>query len=208
MRFFGFGRKRATTESTQPVTPPHPVDPAPPPPTAPEIVVYGTSDGSRCRQVRGLLDRRGYAYRDVRVDEDLSTRAWLQRTAGDDALPKVFVGTTCYGGFEDLQTLVFDGTIERILRGETIEGGADDELAALKQEMSVSAIVTLLRKGEILTIQEGEMEMDAWAEPLATPPQIYYEGHPHPIREMEGIVAQIVARLNAGEIAVVWKGDD
>ncbi len=52
------------------------------------------------------------------------------------------------------------------------------------------------------------MEMDAWAEPLSNPPQIYYEGLPHPIEEVEGIVQQIVARLKAGEIEVSWKEGD
>src|SRR5918998_1458359 len=98
MRFFGFGKKRAPETAQTPIPP---ANPEADPPTAPalrEIEVYSTSDGARCRQLRGLLERRGYDYKDVRVDEDLSTRSWLQRTTGDDGLPKVFVGGTCYGG--------------------------------------------------------------------------------------------------------------
>jgi glutaredoxin 3 len=208
MRFFAFGKKRAAASPDQPVTPAIQAESAPAVPAAEEIVVYGTSDGGRCRQVRALLEKRGYAYRDVRVDEDLSTRSWLQRSTGDDALPKVFVGASCYGGFEDIQVLVFDGRLDRILRGEADADGKEGELAGLKEDMSVSAILTLLRKGEILTIKEGDMEMDAWAEPLANPPLVYYEGVPHPIAALEGIVAQLVARLKAGEIAVSWKEDD
>ncbi len=208
MRFFGFGKKRTPPGADQPAVSSAPAENPTAPSAALEILVYGTGDGARCRQVRALLDKRGYPYKDVRVDEDLSTRAWLQRTTGDDALPKVFIGTKCYGGFEDIQVLAFDGTLDRLLRGEQIEEGRDNELTALKKEVSVSAILTLLRKGEILTIREGEMEMDAWAEPLANPPQVYYEGLPHPIEEMEGIVKQIVARLKGGEIEVTWKEDD
>jgi hypothetical protein len=154
------------------------------------------------------LEKRGYAFKDVRVGEDLSMRSWLQRTTGDDALPKVFVGTKCYGGFEDLQALVFDGTLDGILRGETDRGDKIDELAPLKQQMSATAICTLLRQGAILIIKEGDMEMEAWAEPIANPPLVYYEGNPHPIDELESIVQQIMMRLNAGEIAVTWKEDD
>jgi hypothetical protein len=69
-------------------------------------------------------------------------------------------------------------------------------------------MLTLMRQGEILTITEGEMAMDAWAEPLANPPLAYYEGIPHPIDELERIVEQIVTRLKAGEIDVRWKEDD
>jgi glutaredoxin len=160
MQFFGFGKKRvpdATRSLAAPVGreehPPHV-------PAFREIVVYGTDDGAWCRQVRALLEKCGYAYQDIRVDEDLSTRSWLQRTTGDDALPKVFVGSECYGGFEDIQVLVFDGRFDRILRGEADLDDKIDELAALKEEMSATAIFTLLRRGGILTITEGETATD------------------------------------------------
>lgn len=208
MRFFGFGKKRAPATVHTPAAPVGREEDLPTAPAVGEIVVYGTSDGARCRQVRVLLESRGYDYKDVRVDEDLSMRSWLQRTTGDDALPKVFVGTKCYGGFEDMQVLVFDGSLDRILRGETDQDGKADELAALKEEMSAAAIHTLLRKGEILIIKEGEMAMEAWAEPLANPPLVYYEGTPHPIDELESIVQQIAMRLQAGEIEASWKKDD
>ena len=205
MRFFGFGKKRDPDRARAPVTPSGHEEHHPHVPASRDIVVYGTSDGVRCRQVRELLDKRANTYQDVRVDEDLSTRSWLQRTTGDDALPKVFVGSECYGGFEDTQVLVFDGRFDRILRGEADQDDKLDELAALKEEMSATAIFTLLRRGEILTITEGEMATDVWAEPLANPPLVYYEGSPHSIDELESIVAQIVTRLKAGDIAVIWK---
>jgi glutaredoxin 3 len=207
MRFFGFGKKRVP-DTTRPLAAPAGREEHPPHvPASREIVVYGTDDGARCRQVRALLEKRGYAYQDVRVDEDLSTRSWLRRTTGDDALPKVFVGSECYGGFEDIQVLVFDGRFDSLLRDEADLDNKIDELAALKEEMSATAIFTLLRRGEILTITEGEMATDVWAEPLANPPLVYYEGTPHPIDELESIAAQIVTRLKAGDITVSWKED-
>jgi glutaredoxin 3 len=208
MRFFGFEKKRdpdaAQSLARSAKFEEHPPNAS----THREIVVYGTSDGARCRQVRALIEKRGYTYQDVRVDEDLSTRSWLQRTTGDDALPKVFIGPKCYGGFEDIQVLVFDGRFDSILRGEADQDSKIDALAALKKERSASAIFTLMRQGEILTITEGEMAMDAWAEPLANPPLVYYEGIPHPIDELESIVEQIMTRLRTGEIEISWKEDD
>lgn len=207
MQFFGFGRKRTDDVARPPVTPPERQEHPTHAPASREIVVYGTSDGARCRQARELLERRAYPYRDVRVDEDLSTRSWLQRTTGDDALPKVFVGSTCCGGLEDIQVLLFDGRFDRILHGEADRDDAGDERAALREEMSAGAILALLRQGEILTITEGDMATDVWAEPLANPPLVYFEGTPHPISELDDVVAQIVARLRAGDIAVSWKED-
>jgi hypothetical protein len=208
MRFFGFGKKRAPETAQTPVPPTNREEDLLTAPAIREIVVYSTSDGARCRQLRGLLEQRGYDYKDVRLDEDLSMRSWLQRTTGDDGLPKVFVGTTCYGGFEAMQALVFDGSLDRILRGESDPDRNVDALAALKEEMNAAAIQTLLQKGEILIIKEGEMETEAWAEPLANPPLIYYEGTPRPLDEIENIAQQIVMRLKAGEIEVSWKEDD
>jgi glutaredoxin len=207
MRFFGFGKKRVPDTTRPSVTPAGREEHPPHVPASREIVIYGTNDGARCRQVRALLEKHGYAYQDVRVDEDLSTRSWLQRMTGDDALPKVFVGSECYGGFEDIQVRVFDGSFDRILRGEADQNNKIDELALLKEEMSATAIFTLLRRREILTITEGEMAMDVWAEPLANPPLVYYEGTPHPIDELESIAEQIVTRLKAGDIKVSWKED-
>jgi glutaredoxin len=184
-----------------------PEESSPPAPASRDIVVYGTSDGVRCRQVRDLLEKHTYPYQDVRVDEDLSTRSWLQRTTGDDGLPKVFIGPSCYGGFENIQVLVFDGSFDRILRGEADQDHTRDEMAALKAEMHASSILSLLRQGEILTVTEGDMATDVWAEPLANPPLVYYEGTPHPISELESIVAQIMTRLQTDDIEVSWKED-
>jgi hypothetical protein len=80
-------------------------------------------------------------------------------------------------------------------------------MAACKAEMSPEAILSLLRHGEILTVTEGEMATDVWAEPLANPPLVYYEGTPHPIEEIDNIVTQIITRLQMGDIAVSWKED-
>jgi glutaredoxin len=207
MRFFGFGKKRVPASAQPLVTPAGDRESLPHAPASHEIVVYGTSDGARCRQVRDLLEKRAYTYQDVRVDEDLSTRSWLQRATGDDALPKVFIGPKCYGGLEDIQVLVFDGRFDRILRGEADQDNALDEMAALKEEMNAGAVLTLLRQGEILTITEGNMSTDVWAEPLANPPLVYYEGTPHPISELESIVEQIMTSLQTSDIEVGWKED-
>src|SRR5262245_22063380 len=207
MRFFGFGKKRDPGSAQPPVTPSEREEHSPHAPASREIVVYGTSDGARCRQVRDLLEKRAYTYQDVRVDEDLSTQSWLQRTTGDDALPKVFIGPKCYGGLENIQVLVFDGRFDCILRGEADQDTMIDEMAALKAEINAGAMFNLLRRGEILTITEGDMATDVWAEPSANPPLVYYEGAPHPIGELESIVAQIMTRLKAGDIEVSWKED-
>jgi hypothetical protein len=104
--------------------------------------------------------------------------------------------------------LAFDGRLERIVRGEVLQDGQADEVAALKKDMSATSIIALLRRGAILTIREGDMEMDAWAETLANPPVVYYEGTPQPMTELERIANHIITRRRNGEIEVSWKDDD
>ena len=172
-----------------------------------EIVIYSSNDATRCASVRELLKRNQYEFKDVRVDEDLSTRGWLQRTTGDDALPKVFAGSRSLGGFEDVQAMISDGTFEQAIRGDLDESG-DQEIEQLKEDLTASSIAELLRRGEILTIDEKGSETDAWAEPFATPPVVYYEGAPEPIEKIETVAQRIVDRIASGEIEVIWKDEE
>ena len=121
MKWFGFGKKKNLEQGAR--SAPQFESPQPQQlsakPEVEEIVVYGTGEDRRCVALRELLDQSGYTYRDERVDEDFSTRAWLQRTTGDDALPKLFVGTQYCGTFEDIQALALDGELDGILSGQT-----------------------------------------------------------------------------------------
>lgn len=206
LRWLGLGKKQEPAAAPAPVE----VQTTHEPPAHGrelEVVVYGTNEAARCVNVRELLTRNGFAFRDVRMDDNLSARAWLQRATGDDGLPKVFVAARCYGGYEDVAAMISSGAFQQAVEGRLIHR-EDDELAALKEELSVDAIVTLLRKGEILTIDEGGSETDVWAEPYAKPPVVYYEGAPTPLEEIAGIAGKIMERVEAGEIEARWKEED
>lgn len=172
-----------------------------------EIVVYSSSDATRCSGVRDLLTRNDFPFRDVRVDDDMSTRAWLQRTTGDDSIPKVFIGAECHGGFEDIQAMIMDGTFQSAVDG-TLDQSGDEEIERLKETMTTAAVAELLKRGEILTINEGGSETDVWAEPFAKPPVVYYEGAPEPLEDIERIAATIIARVEDEEIEITWKEED
>ena len=134
----------------------------------------------------------------------MSTKGWLQRTTGDDSVPKVFIGTKCYGGFEDIQPMVMDGTFQSAVDGTRDDFG-DEEIEHLKETMTREAIAELLKRGEILTIDEGGSEMDVWAEPFAKRPVVYYEGAPEPLEEVAAIASRILDRVKSGEIKIVWE---
>jgi len=113
-----------------------------------DVVVYGLEEDRRCQALRDLLKEAGVDFRDERVDDDLSTRAWLQRSTGNDALPKLFVGAQCYGTYEDIEALALRDELRRILGGEAMKEELDRK--RLKAEMSVASIMQLLREEESL----------------------------------------------------------
>jgi glutaredoxin len=208
MKWFGFGKKKRLEQETR-LSPkfdsPQPQQPLPKF-EGEEIVVYGTGEDRRCDALRELLDQSGYTYLDERVDDDLSTRAWLQRTTGNDALPKLFVGTQYCGTFEDIQALALNGELDRILSGRTAREQEDRK--RLRAQMSVDSISQLLRDGESLVINEDGVETETWLEPPRQPTQILLEGVAYPIEEMKSIVTRIVERHKRGDISLSWRSDE
>jgi glutaredoxin len=208
MKWFGFGKKKSPEQVAR--SAPQFESPQPQQLSAKagveEIVVYGTGEDRRCVALRELLDQSGYTYRDERVDEDFSTRAWLQRTTGDDALPKLFVGTHYCGTFEDIQALALNGELGRILSGQATR--EQEGRKRLKAQMSVNSISQLLREEESLVINEDGVETETWLEPPRQPTQILLEGVAYPIEEMENIVTRIVERHKKGEISLGWRSDE
>jgi glutaredoxin len=170
-----------------------------------DVVVYGIEEDRRCQALRDLLKEAGIDFRDERVDEDLSTRAWLQRSTGNDALPKLFVGVQCYGTYEDIEALALRGELRRILGGEAMKEELDRK--RLKAEMSVASITQLLQEEESLVVNEGGVETETWLDPPQKPHLILFEGEPHPIAEMQSIVTRIVERFRKGEITLDWRSN-
>jgi glutaredoxin len=207
MKWFGSGKKNTLRQDIKTST--HAVGTPQVSPLVPkvetDIVVYGLEHDRRCQALRELLSEAGFVFRDERVDEDLSTRAWLQRSTGDDALPKLFVGTQCHGTYEDIQALAFRGELKRILGGEALR--EDLGRKRLKAEMSVASIIQLLQEEESLIVNQDGAETETWLEPENTPSLILFEGEPHPIAEMQDIVTRIVERHRSGEISLAWRSD-
>src|SRR5262245_57403302 len=119
MKWFGSDKKKARSTVAREAAPPK-LDgdtPCAQPTTESEsdIVIYGLNGDRRSQALRDLLKEAGFAFREELIDEDLSTRAWLQRSTGDDALPKLFVGAQCHGTYEDIQALAFRGELKRVL---------------------------------------------------------------------------------------------
>jgi glutaredoxin 3 len=71
----------------------------------PRIEVYTTAWCGYCDRAKALLQERGLAYEEVRVDEDPAFRAKLLDLTGRWTVPQVVVDGQPIGGFTELREL-------------------------------------------------------------------------------------------------------
>jgi glutaredoxin 3 len=62
-----------------------------------------------------LLERKGAAYDEIRIDQDDQQRAEMMRLSGRRTVPQIFVGDTHVGGFDDLSALDRAGELDPLL---------------------------------------------------------------------------------------------
>ncbi len=81
-------------------------------------------------------------------------------------------------------------------------------MAAMPYDLSLEELKKRLREGDYLEISTGGGAYEVWAEPLASPPAVYYEGEQHPISELERIAQKIIGEMRRGEVRCRWVEDD
>jgi glutaredoxin 3 len=81
-----------------------------------DIVMYSTGWCPYCDRARGLLERKGVAFREIKVDEDSAQRdIMLKRSGGRRTVPQIFIGDRYVGGFDDLYALDKAGEFDKLL---------------------------------------------------------------------------------------------
>jgi glutaredoxin 3 len=81
-----------------------------------EIVMYSSGWCPYCDRARGLLERKGVAFREIKVDEDNAQRdIMLKRSGGRRTVPQIFIGDRYVGGFDDLYALDKAGEFDKLL---------------------------------------------------------------------------------------------
>lgn len=82
----------------------------------PDIVMYSTGWCPYCQRARALLERKGAAFRDVKVDEDPAERTtMLARSGGRRSVPQIFIGERHVGGYDELYALDKAGELDGLL---------------------------------------------------------------------------------------------
>jgi len=81
-----------------------------------DIVMYSSSWCGYCARARALLEGKGAAFREIKVDEDPADRtAMIARSGGRRTVPQIFIGDRHVGGFDELYSLDRSGELDTLL---------------------------------------------------------------------------------------------
>ena len=82
----------------------------------PEVTVYTSGRCSHCERAKGLLERRGVPYEEIRLGPwDIEERMRLIERTGRMTVPQIFIGSASIGGFEELHALDQSGRLAEML---------------------------------------------------------------------------------------------
>jgi len=80
------------------------------------VTVYTTRICPYCINAKRLLDKKGAAYTEIRVDgSDEKYNEMLARSNGLRTVPQIFIGNTHVGGCDDLYALDRQGQLDALL---------------------------------------------------------------------------------------------
>jgi glutaredoxin 3 len=92
-----------------------PCAPATTPSTPSRVVLYTTAVCPYCVRAKTLLQRKGVAYEEVRIEGNRELiREMIERT-GRRTVPQIFVGDRHVGGYDDLAGLEALGALDSLL---------------------------------------------------------------------------------------------
>ncbi len=83
--------------------------------SAAEVVMYSTAYCPYCVRARGLLERKGVAINEIKVDEDMRERQIMMERSGRRTVPQIFIGERHVGGYDDLAALDRSGELDQLL---------------------------------------------------------------------------------------------
>ena len=82
------------------------------------VTIYTTRICPYCVNAKRLLDKKGAAYEEIRVDtSDEKYNEMLSRSSGLRTVPQIFIGNTHVGGCDDLYALDKQGRLDPLLSG-------------------------------------------------------------------------------------------
>lgn len=80
-----------------------------------KVVMYTTAVCPFCINAKHLLEGKGVAFEEIRVDRNPSLREKMMADSGQRTVPQIWVGDTHVGGFTDLWALEKSGKLDDML---------------------------------------------------------------------------------------------
>ena len=84
-----------------------------------DIEIYSTAMCPYCTAAKNLLQSKGLAWREMRIDTDVAARReMLQRAPGARTVRQIFINDVLVGGFDQLAAAERSGMLDEMLAGD------------------------------------------------------------------------------------------
>ncbi|WP_158156284.1 glutaredoxin 3 [Pseudomonas sp.] len=80
------------------------------------VVVYSSDWCPYCMRAKALLESKGVAFEEIRVDGQPQVRAAMAQKAGRTSVPQIWIGERHVGGCDDLYALERAGKLDALLQ--------------------------------------------------------------------------------------------
>lgn len=83
----------------------------------PDIEIYSTRVCPYCVRAKKLIERKGFAYREIDVSDDEDLRnGMIDRAGGKRTVPQIFINNQHIGGCDELYALESKGGLDPLLK--------------------------------------------------------------------------------------------
>lgn len=79
------------------------------------VVIYSGKSCYYCVRAREMLDRKGVAYREIKVDIEPDKRVEMEQRSQRRTIPQIFIDGRHIGGFDDMNALDRAGQLDPLL---------------------------------------------------------------------------------------------
>lgn len=88
-----------------------------------DVTLYTTRFCPYCIRAKHLLDRKGVAYNEIRVDGNAELRREMTERSGRHTVPQIWIGERHVGGCDDLYELERRGELDSALHAVSNNAG-------------------------------------------------------------------------------------
>ncbi|HCN64022.1 MAG TPA: glutaredoxin 3 [Pseudomonas sp.] len=80
-----------------------------------KVIVYSSDYCPYCMRAKALLEKKGVAFEEIKVDGKPQVRAEMTQKAGRTSVPQIWIGDRHVGGCDDLFALERAGKLDALL---------------------------------------------------------------------------------------------